>query len=61
MSCKDCVCYSCSQRENCAQNGCEGSGCTRNDLYYFKSDCDDWEQDIYTEDDDWDEDDKDED
>ena len=53
MSCKECVCYSCSQRDNCAQNGCEGAGCTSYSLDYFKSDCDDWEQDIYAEEEDW--------
>lgn len=56
MSCRECCCYSCSQRDNCAQNGCENAGCTSESLDYFKSDCDDWEQDIYAEDDDWDDD-----
>lgn len=53
MSCRECVCFSCSQRDNCAQNGCDGAGCTSESLDYFKSDCDDWEQDIYAEEDDW--------
>ena len=39
MSCRECCCYSCSQRDNCAQNGCEGAGCTSESLDYFKSDC----------------------
>lgn len=43
LTCKDCACSSCSQRDNCAQNGCDGGGCTKNDLEYFKSDCDDYE------------------
>lgn len=51
MSCKECACFSCSQRDNCAQNGCEGAGCTSESLDYFKFDCDDWEQDIYAEED----------
>ena len=56
LTCKDCACSSCSQHENCNMNGCYGGGCTRDGLEYFRSDCDDWEQDIYAEDDDWDDD-----
>lgn len=43
MSCKDCACYSCSQRDNCNMNGCEGMGCETDNLEYFKTDCDDYE------------------
>ena len=58
LTCKDCACYSCSQKENCNMNGCDGAGCTRDDLEYFKSDCDDYEVDPYSEsDDDWDDED----
>lgn len=46
MCCEDCACYTCSQRDNCAMNGCEGAGCEQGDLYYFKSNCDDYEPDI---------------
>ena len=44
-SCKDCACYSCSQRENC-NNGCDGGGCTK-DLEYFVEDCDDYEESVW--------------
>jgi hypothetical protein len=43
LSCKDCACHDCSQRENCAMNGCDGGGCSPDDLEYFKADCDDYE------------------
>ena len=45
-SCKDCACYSCSQRDNCAMNGCENAGCTE-DLEYLKEDCDDYEESVW--------------
>ncbi len=45
MGCSDCCCSSCTQRDNCAMNGCDGGGCTREDLEYFKADCDDYEPD----------------
>ena len=45
LTCKDCACYSCSQRDNCAQNGCEGI-CTE-DLEYLKEDCDDYEESVW--------------
>lgn len=41
-SCRDCLCSSCSQQENCAMNGCDGGGCTE-ELEYFKDTCDDYE------------------
>ena len=43
VTCRDCACYSCTQRDNCAMNGCDGGGCTRDNLEYFKADCDDYE------------------
>ena len=58
MSCKECACFSCSQRENCNMNGCYGGGCSCDDLIEFKSDWDDYEVDIYSEpEEDWDDDD----
>ena len=45
LKCKDCACYSCSQRDNCAQNGCEGI-CTE-DLEYMKEDCGDYEESVW--------------
>lgn len=39
-TCRDCVCSSCSQQDNCNMNGCDGGGCTE-DLEYFKTNCDD--------------------
>lgn len=44
LTCKDCVCHNCSQQDNCAMNGCDGGGCSQDDLAYFKSDCDDFEE-----------------
>jgi hypothetical protein len=41
LSCKDCACHDCSQRENCASCGCDGI-CTE-DMEYFVEDCDDYE------------------
>lgn len=60
MSCSECACFTCSQRENCNMNGCYGGGCIEYD--YFKSDCDDYEVDPYSESDDygWDDEDDDE-
>lgn len=46
LTCKDCCCSSCSQQDNCAMNGCDGGGCTNEDLAYFKHDCDDYEPSI---------------
>jgi hypothetical protein len=43
LTCRDCACHDCSQRENCASCGCDGGGCTRDDLEYFRADCDDYE------------------
>lgn len=47
ISCKDCICHTCSQRDNCAMNGCDGGGCTIDEgdvLEYFKYICDDYEE-----------------
>lgn len=45
ISCKDCICHTCSQQENCNMNGCDGGGCIQDDLEYFKDACDDYEAD----------------
>lgn len=47
LTCKDCACHSCSQQDNCAMNGCDGGGCTSDNLEYFKSVCDDYEESLW--------------
>lgn len=43
LTCKDCACYTCTQRENCNMAGCDGGGCTQDNLEYFVVDCDEYE------------------
>ena len=47
LTCKDCICHNCSQRDNCNMNGCDGAACTNEELELFKSECDDFEEDPY--------------